>query len=437
MNKLNRILLSFLGVMPLVAAAAGDSPYHAVVAADGSGDYRTVSEAVAAAPEGLTSPWRILVKSGDYDEFVVIPESKPFIHLIGQGKNSTAIRHKLNQGGKSMEQGRFENSAFWEYSCNNPEVKSPGRTSAVILVNAPDFYTEGISYINDWGREAWSGPQALAFYGNADRHAIKDCALISFQDTWRTPDHADTRTYARDCYVEGAVDYMYGGGDVMVENSTFYNVRSGSVIVAPNHNEEKWGYVIKDCVIDGNEEARDGKQKLGRPWQGHPRTAYINTTMLIPVAPQGWDNMGALPTIFAEYNSRDRQGNLLDLSQRKTHYTTRVGKDGSPAKEGDAKALLTKEEADAYTYEAVIRPEEGWDPRAMMEPLPAVKNFTCTDGLLEWSPVDGAVGYVIFDGDDIIATVSGTSHRVDKVNRALRIRPVNSAGSMGRMALLR
>lgn len=437
MNKINRILFPFLGLMPLIASASDESPYHAIVAADGSGDYRTVGEAVAAAPAGLTSPWRILVKSGDYDEFVVIPESKPYIHLIGQGKNSTAIRHKLNQGKQNMEGGRFANSAFWEYSCNNPEVKSPGNTSAVVVVNAPDFYTEGISYINDWGRETWSGPQALAFYGNADRQALKDCALISFQDTWRTPDSADTRTYARDCYVEGAVDYMYGGGDVMVENSTFYNVRSGSVIVAPNHNEEKWGYVIKDCVIDGNEEARDGKQKLGRPWHGNPRTAYINTTMLIPIAPQGWDDMGAIPTIFAEYNSRDRQGNLLDLSQRKTHFSTKSRKNGQVL-EGDAeKTRLTKEEADRYTYEAVIRPEEGWDPRAMMEPLPAVSGLVRTDGLLEWAPVEGAVGYVVFDGDDIIATVAGTSCLVGKVNRAIRVRPVNSAGSMGHAALLR
>ena len=147
--------------------------------------------------------------------------------------------------------------------------------------------------------------------------------------------------------------------------------------------------------------------------------------------------MGAIPAVFAEYNSRDRQGNLLDLSGRKTHFSTKSRKN-TPALEGDAeKTRLTKEEADSYTYEAVIRPEEGWDPRAMMEPLPAVRNLTCTDGLLEWEPVEGAVGYVIFDGDDIIVTVTGTSHRLDKVNRAIRIRPVNPAGSMGRTTLLR
>lgn len=436
MKMIKRFITTFAALLPLAAMAMQDSPYHAIVAADGSGDYKTVGEAIAAAPTGLTSPWRILVKSGDYEEHIVIPADKPYIHLIGQDKSNTAIRLKHNHGGKAMESGRFDSSAYWEYSYRNPDGKCAGMDKAVVVVNAPDFYTDGISYINDWGREAWSGPQALAFYGNADRQAFKDCAFISFQDTWRTPDSADTRTYARDCYVEGAVDYMYGGGDVLVENSTFYNVRSGSVIVAPNHNGEKWGYVIKDCVIDGNEEARDGKQKLGRPWHGNPRTVYLNTTMLIPVAPAGWDDMGAVPALFAEYNSHDRQGKPLDLSARKSHYKTRPGKDGS-VREGDSKTQLSREEAEAYTYEAVIRPAEGWDPRAMMSPLPAVKNLTCTDGVLAWDAVDGAVGYVIFDGDEIAGTTTATSMPLNKVNRAIRVRPVNEAGSMGRMALLR
>lgn len=435
---MKKIILTVVGMMISTSLfAIKTSPYHAVVASDGSGDYKTVSEAIAAAPAGLTSPWRILVKSGDYDEQVVIPAEKSHIHLIGQGKSSTAIRHKLNQGKQDMERGRFSNSTYWDYSFRNPDGVNAGMKSAVIVVDAPDFYSDGISFINDWGREAWSGPQALAVYGNADRHAFKDCAFISFQDTWRTPDDADTRTYARDCYVEGAVDYMYGGGDVLVENSTFYNVRSGSVIVAPNHNGEKWGYVIKDCVIDGNEEARDGKQKLGRPWQGNPRAVFINTTMLIPIDPKGWDDMGAIPELFAEYNSHDRYGNQLDMNGRKSHYSTKSRKDMETVLSGDSRTQISKEEADKYTYDAIIRPEEGWDPRTMMAPLPAVKNLTYSDGLLRWDAVDGAIGYVIFDGDKIIGTVTDTYMPIEKIDRALRVRAVNAAGSMGRMTLLR
>ncbi|MDE6685135.1 MAG: pectin esterase, partial [Duncaniella sp.] len=79
---LKKIIITLAGLMPLSAAAAQNSPYQAIVAADGSGDYRTVSEAIAAVPTGLSSPWRILVKSGDYDEHIVIPADKPYIHPV-------------------------------------------------------------------------------------------------------------------------------------------------------------------------------------------------------------------------------------------------------------------------------------------------------------------------------------------------------------------
>lgn len=31
------------------------------------------------------------------------------------------------------------------------------------------------------------------------------------------------RLYVKDCLIEGAVDYFYGGGDALVENCTLYN----------------------------------------------------------------------------------------------------------------------------------------------------------------------------------------------------------------------
>lgn len=97
---MKKTLITFALSLVYILSPAKTGPYDAIVAADGSGDYRTVSEAIAAAPESRTEPWLILVKKGDYSEHVVVPESKPFIHLIGQNKDNTAIRLNLNVGGK-------------------------------------------------------------------------------------------------------------------------------------------------------------------------------------------------------------------------------------------------------------------------------------------------------------------------------------------------
>lgn len=378
------------------------NPYNAVVAADGSGDYVTVSEAVDAAPAASTRPWKILVKAGQYRELVEIPAEKTNIHLIGEGMDKTVIHYPINYGGAPDSNPRYLLTNYWQWSIHNPDSPVYNKKTAVVDVRGDGFLAWGIGFVNDWGVEAWSGPQALAMYSNADRVTFGDCSMRSFQDTWRTPDEDTARNFASGCLIEGAVDYVYGGGDVFVESSTFFNVRSGSVIVAPNHGSPKWGYVFRDCVIDGNTQAADGKQKLGRPWKRSPRTVYINTVTLIPITSEGWDDMGTVPGIFAEYNTVDSQGKPLDLSNRKTHYNpNRRGKNGEVLPQGDCQAVLSTDEAARYTYQNFIAGSD-WDPRSLLSRLDSPRSLKLESTILSWQPVEGAIGYIVYDGDKIV-----------------------------------
>lgn len=347
----------------LLGGCVSKQQYDAVVAKDGSGNYVTVQEAVDAAPENRQEPWRILVKNGSYREQVVVPENKSFIHLIGEDKHKTVIHHNLNVGGHPKEGEDASKMLYWEHSVHNPASEVAGLEGAVVKVEGAHFYSANISYVNDWGVENQAGPQALAMNSQGDCAAFYNCIFRSFQDTWMTSKHDSCRLYVKDCWIEGAVDYFYGGGDALLEGCTLYNVRSGSVIVAPCHKKAKFGYVFRDCVVDGNEAAADGRQKLGRPWHNAPRAVYIHTTMRIPIAPEGLTNMGTIPEIFAEYDSRDAQGDLIDLSGRKTTYEGR----GKEAGTGSCRATVTQEEADEMTYEHIIMAEDGWNPRQWME----------------------------------------------------------------------
>ena len=58
----------------------------------------------------------------------------------------------------------------------------------------------------------------------ADCASFYNCKFRSFQDTWMTANNDVSRHYVKDCWIEGAVDYFYGGGDVLLENCTLYNV---------------------------------------------------------------------------------------------------------------------------------------------------------------------------------------------------------------------
>lgn len=88
-----------------------------------------------------------------------------------------------------------------------------------------------------------------------------------------------------------------------------------------------------------------------------------HTTMRIPITPEGWTNMGTIPGLFAEYDSRDAGGNILDLSRRKTEYEGR----GKEAGKGSCWAVVTKEDVEKLTCGCIIQRNDGWNPRVWMK----------------------------------------------------------------------
>lgn len=69
---------------------------NVVVAADGSGNYRTVGEAVAAAPEGSSARFIIKIKAGVYRENVEVPKKKINLMFVGDGRVNTIITGNRN-----------------------------------------------------------------------------------------------------------------------------------------------------------------------------------------------------------------------------------------------------------------------------------------------------------------------------------------------------
>lgn len=434
---MKNVVLSLLlaGTYIIGYAQVEKSPYQAIVSTDESGNFHTIQAAIDAVPDGRTEPWLILLKNGSYNEQVIIPESKPYIHLIGQDKEKTIIHLNLNVGGKMTGHESEGKIAYWQSSIHNPSSPVYKYEGTVMMVKGDHFYAENISFVNDWGVEAENGPQALAMSSQADCVAFNNCKFRSFQDTWMTANDDLNRHYVKDCWIEGAVDYFYGGGNVLLENCTLYSLRSGAVIVAPSHKSAKYGYVFRDCIVNGNSRAADGRLKLGRPWHNSPKVAYINTTMLIPVAAEGWSDMGTIPGRFAEYNSHDIQGNVLDLSKRKTVYQYRDRNTGEKIS-GVCQATITKVEADKYTYENMIPGDDNWNPRVIMEELKAPRNLVYQQGTLTWQPVKNAIGYIVYDGEQIIGTTTTTTFSVQKVNYALKVSAVSLYGAQGKKGVL-
>ncbi|KAK1263951.1 hypothetical protein QJS04_geneDACA013599 [Acorus gramineus] len=95
----------------LMQAPASGVQADAVVAADGSGTYKTVTEAVEAAPVESTKRYVIYVKRGIYKENVDIKKKKWNLMLIGDGMDATIIT-----GDRSFVDGwtTFRSATFGE-----------------------------------------------------------------------------------------------------------------------------------------------------------------------------------------------------------------------------------------------------------------------------------------------------------------------------------
>ena len=189
---------------------------------------------------------------------------------------------------------------------------------------------------------------------------------------------------------------------------------------------------MRDCIVDGNTNATNGRQLLGRPWHNAPITIWINTTMRIPIAPQGWTNMGAIPKLFAEYGSHDEKGNLLDLSQRKTAYEYTIRPTGDKVS-GQRTTTISKQDADSlYTYQNMICSNDGWNPRQLMLQLPAPSKVRITRHQISWEPVINAIGYLVTDDkENVIAITKKCRCNINDSSKRYRVRSISESGSIG------
>ena len=391
--------------------------YDAVVAADGSGDYTSIQAAIDAVEPNRSTPWLIFIKKGVYKEHVDIPANKPYIYLIGQGRQMVSIEDGLLSGGDqavSVDKG------------------------ATVVARPDNLYMEGINFVNSYGRDKKDGPQALALYTMADRVVLNKCGLISYQDTWLTAYTANKRQYAKDCWIEGAVDFIYGQGNIYMESDTLNIVRkSGGYIVAPNHvAETTWGYVFQNNVITAPGVPSETSVWLGRPWHNAPKTVFINTKAEVTIPAAGWyQTMGGIPALWAEYNTMDADGNPVDLSQRNTYYY--YTDDNGQKQEGYSEtAVLTAEQAARYTLKNVLGGDDAWNPAVLCEAT-AAPRVSVSAGELVWEAVPYAICYVVtkngvvteFTTECRCAYEEGAAYSVQAANEYGALSPAGQIGS--------
>ncbi|TYH67537.1 hypothetical protein ES332_D06G194100v1 [Gossypium tomentosum] len=254
---------------------------NVVVAKDGSGKYKTLGEAVAAAPDKTKTRYIIYVKKGTYKENVEIGKNKKNLMIVGDGMKSTIITGSLNviDGSTTFRSATVGQCSTYDYGA---------KTAAV----GDGFMAQDIWFQNTAGPQKH---QAVALRVGADQSVINRCQIDGYQDTLYT--HSNRQFY-RDSEITGTVDFIFGDAAVVFQNCKLVvrkpmdkqsNMVTAQGRIDPNQNT---GTSIQSCNIIASSDLElvkgSFKSYLGRPWKEYSRTVVMQSHIGDHIDPSGW-----------------------------------------------------------------------------------------------------------------------------------------------------
>jgi pectinesterase len=218
-----------------------------IVAADGSGDFKTVEAAVASIPKDNHERKVIFIKDGVYHEKVRIDAND--VTLLGQSRARTRLE--------------------FAQSATEARTARDGLGSGVVNVNGDDCVLQNLTIQNTHGV---IGVHAFAIYGKGDRTVITDANVWSQgNDTlslWRQSSaqyggdaaghsSADGRYYHARLDVCGSVDFICPRGTCYMVDSNIHEVKAQTEAVWHDGSRGRdMKFVLRDCHFDGPQDWR-------------------------------------------------------------------------------------------------------------------------------------------------------------------------------------
>ncbi|XVF72823.1 hypothetical protein PTKIN_Ptkin12aG0151500 [Pterospermum kingtungense] len=268
---------------------------NAVVAKDGSGQFKSIAEAIAAAPKGSQARHVIYVKAGVYDEYVFVDKKTVNILMYGDGPRKTIVTgRKSNKGGVNTQD------------------------TATFTAIGFGFIARSMGFQNTAGPE---GHQAVALRVQSDKSAFFNCRMDGYQDTLYN--HANRQFY-RNCVISGTIDFIFGDSPTFIQNSLIIVRRpmdnQFNTVTAQGKEEdgENSVTVIQNCRIVPEQKLFADRFKiktyLGRPWKRFATTIIMESILGDFIQPEGWmpwqGEKFEDTVYYAEYNNRGPGANL-------------------------------------------------------------------------------------------------------------------------------
>ena len=272
------------------APAAPADPSMLKVALDGSGQFCSVQGATDALPAGNTTASTITVAPGTYHEIVHMRE-KSNVTLHGVDRKQTVIS-----------------------GTNNNNLNPSTATRSLVGFDSTNGLVVENLTIQNLTPQGGTQAEALRLQG-CDKCVVRDADILSLQDTllW------SGRVYAKNCYIAGNVDYIWGTGVVYFDACEIHTVGRTGVIVQSRNAPGAYGYVFVDSKLTADAAATNNMlARIDVSAYPGSHVAYVNCQMS-NVAAAGWTITGGVASSalrFWEYKSTDASGNALNVGGR-------------------------------------------------------------------------------------------------------------------------
>ncbi len=234
------VLAIFIAGVLFAKAASGKAGMR-VVAADGSGEFRTVQAAVDSIPAENRERIVVYIKNATYREQVHIANS--FITLRGENRNKTEIVAEVDTS-----------------ACDVGANESKEEHCATVFADGSDLVFQDVTIKNSFDGSAGGKAAALAIVNDSTRAIVSGVNVVgSGGDTlvlsarrWARGEGAEY--YVNDSYISGTYHIIVPRGTTYVTNSSFWCM-SGTKICLFNEgiSRETDKLVIRDSSIDGPE----------------------------------------------------------------------------------------------------------------------------------------------------------------------------------------
>ena len=312
MKKLLTALFAIaLSATAAMAANKYDNPDTIVVARDGTGDFRNISEAIEVCRAFMDYHKVIYVKRGTYKEKLEIPTHLTNIEICGEDALTTIIT--WDDHANIMMPSAYDPIAIERHPTADNQHTTPNNYHPIgtfrtftLRVCGSDITLKNITIENNSARLG----QAVALHTEGDRLRFIGCRFLGHQDTVYTG-RGGTRLLFRDCYIEGTTDFIFGPSTAWFENCTIKSKADSYITAASTPADVEYGYVFNRCRLIADEGVT--KAYLGRPWRPYAYTLFMNCTLGSHIVPAGWENWrnpdNEKTARYAEYNNSGEGAN--------------------------------------------------------------------------------------------------------------------------------